>query len=166
MADSAGDPQDPFRTDGSPPPAKRPEDRPPAPRSQPPSQQPGQQPGRPTERPPASPESRRLALRLGVVTVAAVAAAFVAPPVGAVLGALAIAQAVRSRDLVASRPRLLAVIGGVLALTVGLAITGLALLLREEIAEYSSCMRAANTVQAQQNCQDALNDSLSSRLGL
>jgi hypothetical protein len=79
---------------------------------------------------------------------------------------VAVVRAVLARALVPRRTRLVAIAAGVVAVVVGLTITAAALLLREEITEYSRCMQAANTVQAQQNCQDALNSSLSSRLGL
>jgi 4-hydroxybenzoate polyprenyltransferase len=115
----------------------------------------------------AAPTStRRVAVALAVLSVAAVTAAFLAPPLGAVLGVVAVVRAVLARALVPRRTRLVAIAAGVVAVVVGLTITAAALLLREEITEYSRCMQAANTVQAQQNCQDALNSSLSSRLGL
>lgn len=154
MSQPGGEPRDPFRTDGRPPATTPPTQPPP-----PPSGQDGDQTS-------TDPQARRTAIRLAVVSVAAVASAFFAPPVGVVLGVVAIVVAVRSREVVPSRPRVLAIVSGSIALVVGVTITGAALFFREEITEYSRCLQAANTVQAQQNCQDALNESLSSRLGL
>jgi hypothetical protein len=124
------------------------------------------QPKYPDDGTPPGPQARRTAIRLAVLSVAAVGSAFFAPPVGAVLGVVAIVIAVRSRHLVPPRPRLLAILSGSMAVVVGTTLTGGALLLREEITEYRRCLQAANTVQAEQNCQDALSESLSSRLGL
>lgn len=148
MSQSGGEPRDPFRTDGSPPPS-------------PPSGQP-EEPGKPE----MTPEARRTGIRLAVVSVAAVGSAFFAPPVGAVLGVVAIVLAVRTKAMVPSRPRVLALVSGSIAVVIGIVITVAAVVFRAEITEYTRCLQAANTVQAEQNCQDALNESLSSRLGL
>jgi hypothetical protein len=94
------------------------------------------------------------------------AAAFFAPPVGAVLGVVAVVLAVRARHSVPRRTRVLAIGAGSVAVVVGLTITGVGLLFRDEITQYSRCLQAANTVQARQNCQDTLNESLSAKLGL
>jgi chromate transport protein ChrA len=107
-----------------------------------------------------------MAIRLAVLSIAAVGAAFFAPPVGAVLGVVAIVLAVRAKTVVPSRPRVVAIVSGVIAVLIGVVLSSAALLFRTELIEYDRCRNAANTVQAQQNCQDALNESLASRLGL
>lgn len=151
MSQPGGEPRDPFRTDGPPPPPQAPS---PSPSSG------------PDDREPPTPQARRRAIRLAVVSIAAVGAAFFAPPVGAVLGVVAIVLAVRSKTVVPSRPRVIAIVSGVIAVLVGVVLSSAALLFRAELVEYDRCRNAANTVQAQQNCQDALNESLASRLGL
>jgi len=148
VSQPGGEPSDPFRTDGRPPAAMPPPN------------------GTDGDGARPDPQARRTAIRLAVLSVAAVGSAFFAPPVGALLGVVAIVIAVRSRREVPSRPRLLAILSGSIAVVVGTALTGAALFFREEITEYSRCRQAANTVQAEQNCQDALNESLASRLGL
>jgi hypothetical protein len=147
VAQGGSEDGDPFRTDGA---APRP---PPSPT------------GPPDDAPP-TPEVRATALRLALVSVAGMAAAFFAPPVGAVLGVVAVVLAVRARHSVPRRTRVLAIGAGSVAVVVGLTITGVGLLFRDEITQYSRCLQAANTVQARQNCQDTLNESLSSKLGL
>lgn len=149
--DPSAEPRDPFRTDGSPPP--RPEGPP-------------RSPGGGDDRQPPSPEARRKAIRLAVVSIAAVGGAFFAPPLGAVLGVVAIVLAVRATHVVPARPRVLAIVSGSIAVVVGVVISAAALIFRAELVEYNRCRQAANTVQAEQNCQDALNEALASRLGL
>lgn len=149
MSQPGGEPRDPLRTDGNPPPG-------PAPTSPPEG---------PDQPPPDSVGARRTAIRLAVVSIAAVGAAFFAPPVGVVLGIVAIVLGLRTKHVVPTRPRVLALVSGSMALVVGVVITSAALVFRAEITQYSRCIQGANTVQAQQNCQDELNESLSSRIG-
>jgi hypothetical protein len=149
VTDSGGDPQDPFRTDGTPPPAA------------PPPQAPS--PPDPSATPPPA---RRLTLWLSLLALAALVAAVLAPPVGVVLGIVVVVRAVRMRTVLPGRTRGVVAAAGVVAAVIGLLVSTVAIVIRTEIAEYSRCTQAANTVQAQQNCQDALNASLSSRFGL
>lgn len=142
--------RDPFRTDASPPPARDGGSTPPGTGN---SQGP-------------SPEARRTALRLAAVSVLGVGCAFFLPPLGVVIGVVAIVLAVRGKGVVPPRPRVLGLVSGSVAVVVGIALSGVLLFFSSELVEYVRCDRAANTVQAQQNCQDALNESLASRLGL
>ncbi len=158
MSASGGDPHDPFRTDAPPTPAP---------------EQPGAEsggPSSPPEPPPGSveptPQSRALALRLAIISVAAVAAAFFAWPIGAVLGVVTVVLAVRSKGSVPPRVRAIALAAGSIAIVVGVAVSVVAWVFRTELVDYNQCVQGANTRQAQQNCQDALTDALTSRLGL
>lgn len=155
MSASGGDPDDPFRTDAPPLPMVEPGAGAPTP---PPD--PSPEPVEPT------PQARALGLRLAIVSVAAVASAFFAPPVGALLGVMAVVLALRSKGRVLPRVRTIALVAGSIAIVVGVAISVVGWLFRTEITDYTRCLQGANTRQAEQNCQDALNDSLSSRLGL
>ena len=112
------------------------------------------------------PATRAQAIRLSVVAVVAVAAAFVAPPVGGVLGLVVVVRAVRSRGAVPTRIRGLAIAAGALAALVGVVTTSLLLLFRVEVSDYRACLAGANTQQARDNCTAALNDGLTTRLGL
>jgi hypothetical protein len=88
----------------------------------------------------------------------------VAPPVGAVLGVVAVVLTVRSSGVLPRRTRLLVVAVGVLAAFVGVVVTGVAFAFRDEVADYSRCIQAANTQQARANCDAALREALTSRL--
>jgi hypothetical protein len=156
VSSTGGDPHEPFRTDGPPAPAdQQPTESPPAPSSDPPPD--------PVEQ---TAQVRAVALRLAIVSVAAVAAAFFAPPVGAVLGVVTLVLALRSKGSAPPRIRTIAIVAGTIAVVVGVAITVLFLVFRTEFTDYQQCIQGANTRQAEQNCQDAVTDSLTSRLGL
>lgn len=163
MSASGGDPHDPFRTDA--PPTSVPEQ----PRdksgdqSHGPSAPPPDPPPDPAEQ---TPQARALALRLAIISVAAVAAAFFAWPVGAALGVVTVVLALRSKGSVPPRVRTIALVAGSIAIVVGVAITVVAWVFRTELIDYNQCVQGANTRQAEQNCQDALTDALTSRLGL
>ena len=159
MSASGGDPDDPFRTDAPPVHMVEPGAGPPAPPSD-------RSPDPSPDHVEPTPQARALGLRLAIVSVAAVASAFVAPPLGAVLGVMAIVLALRSKGRVLPRVRAIALVAGSIAVVVGVAISVVGWLCRTEITDYSRCLQGANTRQAEQNCQDALNDALSSRLGL
>lgn len=156
------DPPDPFRTDV---PGHRAGDRPPSEGAS------GQRSPRrgPSDDPVSEPDdaaTRAQAVRLSVVAVVAVAASFVAPPVGGLLGLVAIVRAVRSRGTVPTRIRGLVIAAGTLAAVVGVVATSLLILFRVEVSDYRQCLAGANTQQARDNCTAALNDALTTRLGL
>ena len=131
---------DPFRTDG-------PGDRPAA--------------GEPDER-----VARVQAIRLSVAALVAVVAAFVAPPIGALLGIVAVVRAARSRGTASVRTRGLVIAAGTLAVLVGVVATSMLLVFRVEVGDYRQCLAGANTQQARDNCTTALNDAITTRLGL
>ena len=159
MSASGGDPDDPFRTDA---PSAHMAEPGAGPSTPPPDPSPHRSPD-PDE---PTPQARALGLRLAIVSVAAVASAFFAPPLGAVLGLMAVVLALRSKGRVLPRVRTIALVAGFIAIVVGVAISVVGWLFRTEITDYTRCLQGANTRQAEQNCQDALNDALSSRLGL
>lgn len=108
----------------------------------------------------------RQAIRLSVIAAAALVCSVVAPPVGALLGVVVIVLAARSSRVLPRRTRALIVAVGVLAAFVGVVVSGVAAAFRDEVGDYSRCVEAANTQQARENCDTALRDALSSRLGL
>lgn len=110
--------------------------------------------------------ARAQAIRLSVMAVVAVAASFVAPPVGGALGLVAIVRAARSRGTVPTRIRGMVIAAGTLAAFVGVVATSLLLVFRVEVSDYRECRAGANTQQALDNCTTALNDAITSRLGL
>ncbi|MGA7688920.1 MAG: hypothetical protein WCA29_06785 [Jiangellales bacterium] len=163
MSVSGGDPHDPFRTDApSTPATEKTNDQSGGP-SGGPQAPPPEPPPDPVE---PLPQSRALALRLAIISVAAVAAAFFAWPVGAALGVVTVVLALRSKGTVPPRVRAIALVAGSIAIVVGVAISVVAWVFRTEFLDYNQCVQGANTRQAQQNCQDALTDALTSRLGL
>ena len=110
--------------------------------------------------------ARVQAIRLSVVALVAVVASFVAPPVGALLGVVAIVRAVRSRGTASARTRGLVIAAGTLAALVGVVATSMLLVFRVEVSDYRQCLAGANTQQARDNCTSALNDAVTTRLGL
>jgi hypothetical protein len=106
----------------------------------------------------------RQAIRLSIIAAAALVCSLVAPPIGVVLGVVVVVLAVRSPGVLPRRTRGLVIAVGVLAALVGVAVTGFAVMFRDEVADYSRCIQAANTQQARANCDVALRDALTSRL--
>jgi hypothetical protein len=163
VSPAPSDPQDPFRTD-VPPSGTGDGSGPERPPQRPPSRQ--ATPGAPEPDGSTRRQARAQSIRLGVLAVAAVVTALLAPPVGAVLGLVAVVRAARARGTAPTRTRGTVIAAGVLAIVVGVLATTVAAVFREEISQYSQCLAGANTVQARENCTTALNDALTTRLGL
>ncbi len=119
-----------------------------------------------------SPQERAAALRRTrvtlVIAMVALPLSVIAAPVGLALGVFAVARIVKDRPAV-RRARLgaaaevIPLVTAVAAMVIGLVMTALIAFFAAEVLDYRACLDGANTVIAEDKCEQAFLDSLRDR---